>query len=145
MNIFFDVDYTILGMDDTLRPQTREVFQRLVADGHRIYIWSGHGIRWGDIRRHGLADLVVECYEKPLRDYEKALPELGVPLVPDFAVDDYPEVPSAFGGVWVPPYYFARYSDQEMERVYRIVQEYTATGTSSDKQFRPRGYKIPLF
>ena len=31
MNIFFDVDYTILGLDYSLRPRTREVFERLLG------------------------------------------------------------------------------------------------------------------
>ena len=43
MKIFFDVDYTILGLDDTLRPNTKETFQRLLDDGHEIHIWSGMG------------------------------------------------------------------------------------------------------
>ena len=43
MNIFFDVDYTILGLDNSLRPETKEVFQRLVDEGHLVYIWSGRG------------------------------------------------------------------------------------------------------
>ena len=36
MNIFFDVDYTILGLDDTLRPGTTETFQKLKDDSHDI-------------------------------------------------------------------------------------------------------------
>ena len=31
LDIFFDVDYTILGLDGSLRPWTREVFERLVG------------------------------------------------------------------------------------------------------------------
>ncbi|HEY3059716.1 MAG TPA: HAD hydrolase family protein [Chloroflexota bacterium] len=41
MNIFFDVDETILGYDGSLRPLVRETFKVLVDEGHRIYIWSG--------------------------------------------------------------------------------------------------------
>ena len=29
MNIFFDMDYTLLGLDGSLRPNSREVMQRL--------------------------------------------------------------------------------------------------------------------
>ena len=41
MNIFFDVDYTILGLDDSLRPGTQETLKQLKDDGNDIYIWSG--------------------------------------------------------------------------------------------------------
>ena len=46
MKIFFDVDYTILGLDDSLRPGTMETLQKIKDDGHEIYIWSGMGERW---------------------------------------------------------------------------------------------------
>ena len=52
MNIFFDVDYTILGLDDSLRPGTKETFRKLIDDGHSIYIWSGVGLRWEVVRKH---------------------------------------------------------------------------------------------
>ena len=41
MNIYFDVDYTLIAMDGSLRPGTTEVFESLLEDGHFIYIWSG--------------------------------------------------------------------------------------------------------
>ncbi len=143
LNVFFDVDYTILGLDDSVRPGTRDVFQRLIADGHKIYIWSGVGIRWPDIRRVKLDDLIVNCYVKPLRDYAESLASHGVPFVPDFVIDDYPEVPSAFGGMWILPYYSAAFGDAEMEKVYRVITEFATTGTSTEKQFRRRGHQPP--
>ena len=39
MNIFFDMDYTILSQDNSLRPGTREVFRKLVDDGHQVSVW----------------------------------------------------------------------------------------------------------
>ena len=69
MNIFFDVDYTILGLDNSLRPDTREVFQRLVDEGHLVYIWSGQGERWEVVRKFELESFVSGVYEKPLSDY----------------------------------------------------------------------------
>ena len=45
MKIFFDVDYTILGLDDSLRPGTMETLAQLKEEGNEIYIWSGMGER----------------------------------------------------------------------------------------------------
>ena len=65
MRIFFDVDYTILGLDDTLRPGTTETFQKILDDGHEIYIWSGMGERWEVIEKHELKRFVSGVYENP--------------------------------------------------------------------------------
>ena len=145
MNIFFDVDYTILGLDNSLRPQTKEIFQALLDENHLIYIWSGMGERWEVIEKHQLQPYVSGVYEKPTHHFHERLEELGVPFEPDFVIDDYPEVVAAFGGVWVPPYFFKRSPDKEMERVYRIAQDFAATGTSEDKQYRAKGTIVPLF
>ena len=53
LNIFFDVDYTILGLDNSLRPGTREVFQKMVDDGHHAHVWSGMGERWEVVATFG--------------------------------------------------------------------------------------------
>ena len=58
MNIYFDCDYTILAMDGSLRPDTREVFDRLIDDGHQIFIWSGVGLRTSDMSRLDLDDMI---------------------------------------------------------------------------------------
>jgi hypothetical protein len=139
------MDYTILGLDDTLRSGTVETFQKLKDDGHEIYIWSGMGERWEEVRKHQLAPLVSGVYHKPIHHYQERLEELGVPFEPEFVIDDYPEVVAAFGGVWVPPYFFKRTVDQEMDRVYRIVGDFVRTGTSEDRQYRAKGTTIPLF
>ena len=145
MKIFFDVDYTILGLDDTLRPNTKETFQRLLDDGHEIHIWSGMGERWEVIEKHGLAEYISGVYEKPTQDFHAKLEELKVPHEPDFVIDDYPEIVAAFGGVWVPPYFFSRNVDKEMDRIYRIVCDFVQEGTSEDKQYRAKGTIVPLF
>lgn len=145
MKIFFDVDYTILGLDDTLRPGTAETFQRLKDDGHEIFIWSGMGERWEVIKKHKLARFVSGVYEKPTHHFHERLTELGVPYEPEFVIDDYPEVVAAFGGVWVPPYFFKRSFDQEMDRVYKIIWDYLNTGASEDRQYRAKGTTVPLF
>ena len=68
-----------------------------------------------------------------------------MPLEPDFVIDDYPEIVAAFGGIWVPPYFFKRSVDQEMQRIYRVVSDFNTTGTSEDKQYRKKGSIVPLF
>ena len=144
MKIFFDVDYTILGLDDTLRPGTKETLQKLTDDKHQVYIWSGMGERWEVIEKHQLTPWVSGVYEKPTHHFHERLDELGVPFEPEFVIDDYPEVVAAFGGVWVPPYFFKRSFDEEMDRVYRIVSDFASTGSSDDKQYRAKGSKVPL-
>ena len=145
MNIFFDVDYTIVGLDDSLRPGTSETFQRLIDDGHLIYVWSGVGPRWEVVRKYDLEKFASGVYEKPTDHYVERLAELGVPLTPDFVIDDYPEIVAVFGGICVPPYFFKRNPDKQMERVYDIIAEYVQKGHSDDKQFRAKGSSVPLF
>ena len=145
MNIFFDVDHTILGLDDTLRPGTRETFEKLIEDGHKIYIWSGMGERWEVVRKHKLEGFASGVFEKPASPLRGAPRGIGVSMTPDFVIDDYPEVVAVFGGVWVPPYYFKRNADQQMDRVYEIITEYVQNGDSADVQYRAKGSKVPLF
>ena len=149
LEIFFDVDYTILGLDGSLRPWTREVFERLVDDGHRVHVWSGGGDRSAVVHEHGLVHLVEACYQKPLADHEAALERLGVPLVPDFVVDDHSEIPAVFGGAFVAAYtagtpsdYLPRERDEELLRAYEIVREFATTGTSADPRFRAKGSRV---
>lgn len=137
MNIFFDVDYTILAMDGSLRPKTREVFEQLVEDGHTIYIWSGVGLRTTEIQKHELEEYVSGIYQKPLEDFELGLKQFGVPVRPDFVIDDYPQIVNAFGGMVVRPYYFRAAEDTEMQEIYRIITEFAQNGHSDDIAFRP--------
>ena len=145
MKIFFDVDYTILGLDDSLRPGTMETLQKIKDDGHEIYIWSGMGERWEVVKKHNLEPLISGVYEKPTHHFHERLEELGVPFEPDFVIDDYPEIVAAFSGVWVPPYFFKRSVDQEMDRIYQIIADVVATGSSEDRQYKSKGSTIPLF
>ena len=128
MNIFFDTDYTWLGVDDSVRPGTHEIMQKLIDDGHKIYVWSGIGIRWPEVRRHNLTPYVTDCFVKPLDNFIEALDELGLPVRPDVVIDDYPEVPTALGGIWVRPYFFYNAADNEMQRVYQLISQYAKNG-----------------
>ena len=136
MNIFFDTDYTILGADGTLRPNTREVMQQVKYDGHTLYVWSGVGIRWADVRRHNLESLITNCFWKPVRRFAEDLRCLGLPILPDMVIDDDPEVPAALGGIWVRPYFSHSNNDHEMERVYQLITEY---GRNTIRRERNRG------
>jgi hypothetical protein len=129
MNIFFDVDETILGYDGSLRPLVAEVFGRLIDEGHRIYVWSG--VRTGDTIRtevvepYALEPYVTDCFRKPLFDYCEQWLKTGIDVQPDFCVDDYPDIVDAFGGVLIIPYRYAR-ADADMERVYTAIQTASA-------------------
>jgi hypothetical protein len=129
MNIFFDVDETILGYDGSLRPLVRQIFQTLVEEGHRIFVWSG--VRTGEVvrtevvERHGLEAYVTDCYRKPLFDYREQWSRTGVEVQPDFCVDDYPDIVEAFGGILIRPYYRAQ-PDADLERVYAAIKAASA-------------------
>ena len=145
MNIFFDVDYTILGLDNTLRPGTHETIQKLLDDKHKIYIWSGVGLRWEVVREHKLESMISGVYEKPTDKFYERLEGLGVDIIPDFVIDDYPEIVAAFGGVWVPPYFFKKPNDDQMTRIYKIIGDYIKDGHSEDRQYKAKGSALPLF
>ena len=136
-----DVDYTLIGVDNSLRPGVKELFQRLRDDGHKIYIWSGVGIRWTEMRRNDLQDMVEDCLMKPIDHFEQGLIDHNIPVRPDFVVDDYPGIVGFFGGICIRPYFFANQLDTEMERVYSIIQDYLRDGTSEDSAYRARNGK----
>lgn len=132
MNLFFDMDNTLIGDRGQLRPLVCEILGRLHHEGHALYVWSGVGIRWKEVHAHSLTDLVRDCYHKPLDGSDRQAPE---PL-PDLVIDDIPAFVDRYGGIVVRPYYLDNPRDREMERVYRIIQELLRTGTSSDPAFR---------
>ena len=138
MRIFFDVDYTILGVDYSLRPGTHETFERLVADGHEIHIWSGEGLRHAVLENHELTHFVTGVYEKPIHDYVARLEELGVDVVPDFVIDDYNEIVTVFGGYYATEYYRHREDDNEMALIYECISEWARSGSSDSRRWRPR-------
>ena len=142
LNIFFDVDYTILAMDGSLRPGTREVFKRLTDDGHVIFIWSGTGIRTAEVKRHCLEEYVTDVFKKPLENFETGLRDFEITVEPDLVIDDYPQIVSAFGGILIRPYFFRASDDKEMERAYRIITDYASNGTSEDSAFRPKTNEV---
>ncbi|MBI4202225.1 MAG: hypothetical protein HY532_03815 [Chloroflexi bacterium] len=138
MNIFFDVDYTWLSLDQSLRPGTKETMERLLTDGHKIYIWSGVGIRWQEVHQHNLTPYVTDCFIKPVNQYAEKAAQMNLPAWPDLVIDDYPEVVAAFGGFFVRPYIYVNRKDDEMEILYRLITEVAQTGKSEDRRYRPK-------
>ena len=136
MNIFFDVDYTILAVDGSPRPLTTETFRALYDEGHTLYVWSGVGVRTREVNALGLGPLVSGVFEKPLDRYQARLPSLGIHVWPDFVVDDYPEIVEFFGGMVVRTYMFANSLDREMERVLRVVRDFSEHGASEEDGYR---------
>ena len=136
MNIFFDVDETILGYDGSLRPLVKTLFENLVGEGHKVYVWSG--VRTGDtvrvevVERHGLQTYVSACYQKPLFDYREQWRRSGIEVQVDFCVDDYPDIVEAFGGILVKPYY-REMPDSDLERVHAAIKARTPQAQSAKR------------
>ncbi len=119
LNVFFDVDNTLLMWDGSLRNHTREVFERILADGHIIYIWSGVGIRRWEMEMNKLDHFVTDYFIKPLYDHRARLPKLGVTVEPDFVIDDHRSVVEVFGGYYIPD--VAPPDDEELLRVAEAI------------------------
>jgi hypothetical protein len=122
VHVFFDVDYTILGYDGSLRPGTHAVFEELIDAGHIVHIWSGVGLRWTEVRNAGLEPLVAGVYQKPLSDFTAGLVRYKVPVVPDFVIDDYPGIVQHFGGFCIKPYLGRRNPDYELLIIPHLVE-----------------------
>lgn len=132
MNVFFDVDGTILGEDGSLRPHTRAVFERLIADGHTLYIWSGVGLRTDEVEAAGLQSLVTGIYVKPLFEFVAGLERHGIPVKPDFVIDDYPTIVEHYGGLRIKRYEWADDLDVELLAIPDLVAAMELQRTQSD-------------
>lgn len=140
MNIFFDMDYTLIGgIDGSVRPNVLEVMEKLNQDGHKLYVWSGVGIRWRDVKRLGIEHLIIDCYLKPMSNYFENMKKMELPEEPDLVIDDFPMVASGIGGMCVPAYNTEDKEDQIMDRLYVAITEYSKTGHSVDPMYRAKG------
>ena len=137
MNIYFDVDYTLIAMDGSLLTGAMEVFEGLIAEGHSIYIWSGVGMRTDDIERLGLSGFVSDIFVKPITEYELGLERFSVSPRPDFVIDDHREIVEAFGGVHIEPYYFRSAEDGQMAELHQAIKDFVSTGNSNHRGFKP--------
>ena len=137
LNIYFDCDYTILAMDGSLRPRTREVFSNLIEDEHKVFIWSGVGLRTKDMERLNLLDLISGIFVKPIAEFEDGLDRFSVSPRPDFVIDDHREIVEFFGGVHIEPYYFRASEDGQMDDLYQCIADFSQTGNSTHRGFKP--------
>ena len=136
LNVFFDVDYTILGIDGSLRPGTMDAFKSIKKQGHNIYIWSGVGVRTYEVSKHGLESLVCGVFRKPLENFNVEIKKIGIPVIPDFVIDDYPEIVAEFGGIHIKPYYYKSQPDDYMLQVPQVIFDYSSKGESDHPDFR---------
>ena len=140
MQLFFDMDYTLIAVDGSLRPGATELFQKLKADGHTLFIWSGMGVRREEVRRQNLEVYVDGVFLKPVSEYvkevRKMLDRQEIPVAPDLVVDDHLEIVQALGGIAVHPFWSD--GDTEMDEVYQLISDYAANGYPEHKETRPR-------
>ena len=132
LNVFFDVDNTLIMWNGKLRNHTEHVFQQLKDAGHTIYVWSGVGIRRWDMKRHDLDKYVTDYFIKPLEKHHEKLDSLGVPMIPDYVIDDHKTVVDAFGGYHIPD--MAKPDDEELLKVLAEIMEMAAVPTLGDTE-----------
>ncbi len=96
MNVFFDVQGTLLTMEEVPRPRARAAFLALKDQGHDLYLWSSGGAEYAAEAADllGVAELVSGCFGKRQ--------EPDVPV--DFAVDDDASVVEAHVGYHIKPF-----------------------------------------
>lgn len=135
LNVFFDVDNTLILWNGKLRNHTREVFASLREAGHTIYIWSGVGIRRWDMKRHELDEFVADYFIKPLEQHHEKLEALGVPFTPDYVIDDHKSVVDAFGG-----YHISDIAGPDDDELLKVLAEIAALARSGDLE----GPDIPV-
>lgn len=82
MNIFFDMDGTILSTEDEVRPYTKHIMNELRKDGHILYMWSGGGGSYciRHAHKNELSQFIEGYFTK-----EVPLPNN---IIPDLVIDD---------------------------------------------------------
>ena len=73
MNVFFDVQGTLLTIEEVPRPRAREAFLMLKEKGHDLYLWSSGGAGYAATAADllGVVDLVESIlpWKVPLSFY----------------------------------------------------------------------------
>ena len=112
MNVFFDVQGTLLTMEEVPRPRAREAFLTIKEGGHGLYLWSSGGAGYAATASEllGVADLVSGCFDK------RQEPEVPV----GFAVDDDANVVDTHGGYRIKPF-DGDLQDEELLRAAEAV------------------------
>lgn len=122
MNIFFDVDHTLVFATqhaNNLRPGAHAAFRRLKAEGHMVYVWSAGGKDYVEkvVEIHGLIEWVDGCFDKD----PKVEPR------PDFIIDDDWYLVEKYGGHLVSQYKIVNDEDSElMESAERALAHHAA-------------------
>jgi len=114
-----------------------EVFSNLIEDEHKVFIWSGVGLRTKDMERLNLMDLISGIFVKPIAEFEDGLDRFSVSPRPDFVIDDHREIVEFFGGVHIEPYYFRASEDGQMDDLYQCIADFSQTGNSTHRGFKP--------
>ncbi len=118
MNIFFDVDQTLVHIDqhvNLLRPGAHDAMRRLKEAGHDVYVWSATGEM--HVRRivalHGLSEWVDGMFDKDARVQPR----------PDFIIDDDWYLVEKYGGHCVSQYKGHNPEDREFEEALLRLAE----------------------
>ena len=109
MNIFFDVDHTLVYIDqhtNALRPGAQDAMRKLKAAGHGVFVWSASGLAHVErvVHMHGLSEWVDGMFDKDPR----------VQPYPDWIIDDDWCLVEKYGGHCVSQYKAVDDSDSEL-------------------------------
>ncbi len=116
MNIFFDVDHTLVFANqhaNNLRPGAHDAMRMLKAEGHMVYVWSAGGKDYVEkvVEIHGLIEWVDGCFDKDPRVQPK----------PDFIIDDDWYLVEKYGGHLVSQYKEVDDADAELMEAFERV------------------------
>jgi hypothetical protein len=84
------------------------------------------------MKRHDLDQFVTDYFIKPLEKHHEKLDALGVPMIPDYVIDDHRQVVDAFGGYHIPD--MAKDDDEELLKVLAEIMEIAAAPTLGDTE-----------
>lgn len=127
LDVYFDVDGTLIDLDDRLRPYIEDCWLLLNVKGYNIHVWSGGGV---DYAAHHARRIVKE---------NPSLVDIKINIVPKdilrvkqdkrtFVVDDVEEfvkVVCKFGGGYkIPFFYWRDNDDDEMFQAYKSITDY---------------------
>lgn len=116
MNVFFDVDQTLVYIDqhvNLLRPGAHDAMRRLKEAGHSVYVWSASGLAHVErvVHMHGLGEWVDGMFDKDPK----------VQPYPDFIIDDDWYLVEKYGGHCVSQYKVVNEDDREFEDALRAI------------------------
>ncbi len=116
MNIFFDVDHTLLHNTkdySALRPGAHNSMRMLNEAGNQIHVWSAGGKEYCQriVEQHGLSNWVIDCHDKSPR----------VKPSPDIIIDDDQYLVEKYGGFSVSQYKKIDEHDRELVEIAKKI------------------------